>query len=186
MNSDKALDGYLYAVLTRPCWFEPHVAIETGSGIRMLKASDAGVEISSDGPFEITEEAIRLALSEGLSFSNDEVQGLWSARFSNDFLEEIFDADKDRDVDGLLADGSFDWSARTQHPSLNLSNWLRRSEDWAGSSSAIFSDSDGAFSGSFITLFTANPYKLAVLLTWLGVPREIIASVTGLDDVLPS
>jgi hypothetical protein len=25
-----------------------------------------------------------------------------------------------------------------------------------------------------------------MLLTWLGVPREIIASVTGLDDVLPS
>lgn len=186
MNSDKTLDGYLYAVLTRPCWFEPYVAIETDSGIRMLKASNAGVEISSDGPFEVTEELIRLASSEGLSFSNDEVQGLWSARFSNDFLEEIFDADKDRDSDGLFADGNFNWSARTQNPSENLSNWLRESENWTGSSSAVFLDSDGQFSGSFVTLFTANPYKLAVLLTWLGVPREIIARVTGLDDVLPS
>lgn len=180
MNSDEASSNYLYAVITRPCWFEPFVAIETEAGLRMLPAALAGVEISSDGPCGVSSEAIELANSKGVTFSNNEVHGLWSARFANDFLETIFKT-QDSDEDCSILEGEIDWQTRTPKPSDDLSLWLKKSKNWHGSSSAIFADSEGKMAGAFVTLFTSNPYKLAMLLTWLGVPKKIIAGVTGID-----
>jgi hypothetical protein len=182
MDLDNVYSGHLYAVKTRPCWFEPFIAVDTEEGLRLLPAAQANVEISSDGPFEISDELIDLAVSRGFQFKEEQICSLWSERFLTNILEEAFS----RDSDQMLPDGTLNWEARTTKPSEDLSNWLRKSEDWPGSSSSVFYDSDGKFSGSFVTLFTGNPYQLAMLLTWLGVPREIIASVTGLDDVLPS
>jgi len=127
MDLDNVYSGHLYAVKTRPCWFEPFIAVDTEEGLRLLPAAEANVEI-------------------------------------------------------MLPDGTLNWEARTTKPSEDLSNWLRKSEDWPGSSSSVFYDSDGKFSGSFVTLFTGNPYQLAMLLTWLGTPAEIIKNITGIES----
>lgn len=179
MNLSDIQSGYLYAIKTKPFWMEPFVAIETSEGVRFVLASEANIEISSDGPFEISDELIVIADSEGLEFREDQICSLWSERFSSDILNDLFlnDSDKDR----IIPEGSLDWGIRTTKPSEELSNWLRASKDWPGSSSSVFYDTDGKFSGSFVTLFTGNPYQLAILLTWLGVPEEIIKGVTGID-----
>lgn len=178
MNLDDVNSGHLYAVKTRPCWFEPFVAVDTEEGLRLLPAADANIEISSDGPFEISDDLIDMAVSHGVQFKEEQICSLWSDRFSTNILEEAFSKDSDR----MLPDGTLNWEARTSKPSEDLSNWLRKTEDWPGSSSSVFYDSDGRFSGSFVTLFTSNPYQLAVLLTWLGAPAEIIRNVTGIES----
>lgn len=179
MDLNDVYSGHLYAVKTRPCWLEPFVAVDTVKGLRFLPAAKANIEISSDGPFEVFDGLIDMALSEGVEFESNQICSLWSERFATDILDEVFVGDSD--TDGLLPDGSVDWGAKSQRPSEALSNWLRKSQDWPGSSSAIFNDSNGEFSGSFVTLFTGNPYQLVVLLTWLGVPEEIIKGVTGIE-----
>lgn len=179
MNLHEVRSGYLYAIKTRTFWLEPFIAIDTPNGLRFLLASEANIEISSDGPFEISDELADMASSKGLEFREDQICNLWSERFSSDILNDLIHSDSDKD--NFLADGSVNWEKRTNQPSETLSNWLRSSEDWPGSSSSVFYDSDGKFSGSFVTLFTGNPYQLAVLLTWLGVPEEIIKGITGIE-----
>lgn len=181
MNLHDVQNGYLYAIKTKPFWMEPFVAIDATKGLRFLLASEANIEISSNGPFEISDELIAAANSKGLEFSEDQICSLWSERFSSEILDQLFSNDSDKDR--LIPDGLLDWTTMIPKPSEELSTWLRSSKDWPGSSSSVFYDTDGKFSGSFVTLFTGNPYQLAVLLTWLGVPIEIIKGVTGIDSV---
>ena len=181
MLPTEILNGHIYAVTTRPFWFEPYVAVETKVGLRMLPAEMYLSDISSDGPHEISEEVVHSAITSGMNFEDEDVFSLWSERLLAEHLTRI-------DLKGSIWEETVSPAtqeafliANSDAPGEELSKWLRSNSDWQGSSASVLYDGIGNMSGAFVTLFTANPYRLMVLLKWLQVPDHIIQNVTGIE-----
>ena len=181
MDTQNVKTGWIYAITTRPFWFEPHIAINTSDGLFFVHAQKFDYDISKDGPHEISQELTRWVEINGQQFEEAQIFSLWSERLSADNLIEI-------DLDSLNWNSTveettseFRKSVASNKAAEELSQWLRSSEGWQGSSSSVIYDSEGTLSGSFVTLFTSNPYKLMALLRWIGVPVEIIRNVTRVE-----
>jgi hypothetical protein len=182
MLSSEILSGHIYAVTTKPFWFEPYVAVETKVGLRMLPAEMYLSDISSDGPHDISEDVMHSAITSGMVFEDEDIFSLWSERLLAEHLTKI-------DLDGSIWEETVNTAiqeavliANSDTPSEELSKWLRSNSDWQGSSASVLYDGIGNMSGAFVTLFTGNPYRLMVLLKWLQVPDHIIQNVTGIES----
>lgn len=177
--------GYLYAVSAlrdQPFELEAYLAVRTDFGLRFVAASMFDLDVSSDGPFDTDGTILHYALTNGFDFEMTEVWSPWSER---DSYERLLHRDESGGVvyeavhpivleaERLLRENGT--------PDGQVSSWLRNSDEWAGSSfSALYNDS-GCLVGAFTTIYCENPYKLALLLRWLGVPKDMIARVTGIE-----
>lgn len=182
MLPGEILNGHIYAVTTKPFWFEPYVAVETKVGLRMLPAEMYLPDISSDGPYEINDDVIHSAMTSGMVFDDEDVFSLWSERLLAEQLTRInMDGDSWTEMINTATQEAI-MSAGSQSPGEQISKWLKTDSDWQGSSASVLYDGIGNMSGAFVTLFTANPYKLMVLLKWLQVPDHIIKNATGIEN----
>lgn len=171
------LDGFIYAIQTEPMWFEPHLAVETDDGFLFVHADVIELPIGNDGPHAISQELRRIAPEICSKVSTVQVFSIWSERLSSENLERVALEDILGSMMVLPEDKLFVGETIQQR----LSGWLHSSRDWAGSTALVQYGPEGMFTGAFVNLYTANPYKLMVLLRWLGVPPEIVNGVTGLD-----
>lgn len=182
MRTDEIQDGWLYAVTTRPLWFEPHLAIFTENGIRFVHANKFDIDIKSDGPHHISDELREWASDLGREFDQHDIFSLWSLRLGSEQLTRL-DIDKNFWTE-IIDEENIDRMNSKQDSGQRLSQWLRSSENWQGSSASVLYKDNGELAGAFITLFTANPHLLMTLLRWLGVPIEIINGTTGIEEIL--
>jgi hypothetical protein len=182
-------EGWLYAITVRPMWFEPHIAVKNGNEVYFVHAQKFDYPLSPDGPHHVCPEMKEWATANGQKFEEDQIFSLWSERLTIENLEEITDmisktfneedAQNNWDIEMLKSPPTA--SQNTQKAVEELSSYLRRHETWEGSSASVIYDSSGEFAGSFVTLFTANPYLLAALLRWIDVPVGIIQNVTRVE-----
>lgn len=61
-----------------------------------------------------------------------------------------------------------------------VSAYLRDQSRWPGSSVSIMHDATG-FVGALVTVYTDNPVKLQMLLSWLGVPKSVSGPAVGME-----
>jgi hypothetical protein len=182
MRPDEIKDGWLYAVTTRLLWFEPHLAILTENGIRFVHANKFDISIDTDGLHHVSDEFRKWASIHGLEFDDHNIFSLWSLRLGSEQLTKL-DLDKNFWTEPIDEE-DVEWLNSDTGPGQLLSHWLRSSSDWQGSSASVLYKDNGELAGAFVTLFTANPYRLMTLLRWLGVPVNIINPVTGIEENL--
>lgn len=177
--------GYLYAVSAMkdvPFSIEPYLAIETSSGIRFVHGLMLDIDPSMDGPHDVSEEATNFATRHGWDLHHDDIWSFWSEREEIQQVLTALNTGKLRShVDHPVVLEAQRILQEVSTPSGEASTWLRHSEHWAGSSMSALYSQDGSLAGAFVTVYAANQYKLRSLLRWLGVPREIVARVTGLE-----
>jgi hypothetical protein len=66
-------------------------------------------------------------------------------------------------------------------PDVAVSEYLRNNSDWKGSSCSMFYNEDGSLAGSFVTIHIQDRHRLRMMLTYLGVPKEMINRSTGFE-----
>lgn len=179
------MHGYLYAVSAsrdQPFALEPYLAIEADRRIRFLHAAMFHVDTTHDGPHPISEAMQSCAVQFGWDLHPDDLWSLWSERAEAErvlasFAPALAEAEADHPIvmeaERILMEGST--------PQGQASTWLRNSDHWAGSSMNVLYDASGQLGGAFVTVYTANPFKLRSLLRWLGVPKELVIQITGLE-----
>lgn len=179
-------DGWLYAISIKPLTFEPHIAVKNGDDLHFVHALRFDYPLEPDGPHHVCNQMREWVIANGQQFKESQIFSVWSERITdiNEALEDIsknLNMDVDGDWDGILPEGP----PTPKPPSIKaveeLSAQLRQHEEWGGSSANIMYDGAGNLAGGFVTLFTANPYMLATLLRWIGIPVELIKEITRVE-----
>ena len=177
--------GYLYAVSAlrdQPFELEPYLAVRTDLGLRFVAASMFDLDTTSDGPFDTHGDITHYALTNGFEFTSGDIWSPWSER---DSYERLVHRNEDG---GIVYEAVHPIVLEAERllreegtPDGQVSSWLRHSDEWAGSSFSALYNESGCLAGAFTTVYIENPYKLALLLRWLGVPKDMIARVTGIE-----
>lgn len=181
MDPNQIKHGFLYAVTSHDDSLdslEPYVAIETDVGIRFAHAGMWMINTSIDGPHQIPVEIAIWARHSGWVLDPDDIWGFWSER---ELLEELI-AEADG-IDHPVVQEAEKILRESGTPDGRASTWLRHSSDWPGSSMSAAYDEDGRICGAYVSVFTANPYKLRALMRWLGVPQDMVQDVTKIDKL---
>lgn len=185
MEPGEIMNGYLYAVSAsrdQPFALEPYLAVATSHGIRFLHAAMFHVDTAHDGPHPIGEAMLSCASQFGWELHADDIWSRWSERTEAErvlasFAPALAEIEAEHPIvveaERILMEGST--------PQGQASTWLRNSDHWAGSSMNVLYDANGQLGGAFVTVYTANPFQLRSLLRWLGVPKELVVQITGLE-----
>lgn len=185
MQPEEIKHGHLYAVTAGkdlPFTIEPYLCVETHIGKRFIHSMMLNLDTTVDGPHYITEETIDFAARHGWNLDPDDLWSHWSQREQAE--QVLVSIAQNRLAEG--AEHPIVLEAQRillEHatPQGQASTWLRNSEHWPGSSVMTLSEANGELASAFVSITTNNPYKLRSLLRWLGVPKDIVLRVTGLD-----
>lgn len=66
-------------------------------------------------------------------------------------------------------------------PDVQVSEYLRTKSNWKGSSCSMFYNPDGSLAGSFVTVYIPDRHRLRMMLTYLGVPADLVNRSTGFE-----
>lgn len=182
MHPDDIKHGYIYAVFSGNDLLnslEPYIAVESTYGIRFVHANMFELDTSTDGPHRIPVEIGIWAHSSGWVLDPDDIWSFWSER---DSFENMFAENEDgEELDHPIVLEAEKILMENERPDGRASTWLRHSKRWRGSSMSAIYDENEQLAGSYVTIFTENPYKLRALLRWLGLPHPLVDDVTRID-----
>lgn len=185
MHGNQVQHGYLYAVSADrdfPFSVEPYLCVETELGKRFIFSKILNLDVNIDGPHHVTPEVTAFAARHGWKLHPDDLWGYWSEREKAESvlacLNPVQLSDTAEHPIVLEAERILTEMAT---PQGQASTWLRNSEHWRGSSMNALYDENGRLAGAFISVYTDNPYKLRSILRWLGVPKQIVQRITGLE-----
>jgi hypothetical protein len=185
MEPGDILHGYLYAVSADrnlPFAIEPYLCVETPVGIRFVHSMMLRLDIGVDGPHEVTDETVDFAARHGWVLHPDDLWSRWNQRGEAErVLASLSPVEVNATVDHPVVLEAQQILSDAATPQGQASSWLRNCEHWPGSSLNVLYDHDGKIAGAFVSIYTANPFKLRSLLRWLGVPKTLAARVTGLE-----
>lgn len=66
-------------------------------------------------------------------------------------------------------------------PDVAVSEYLRTQSNWKGSSCSTFYNPDGSMAASYVTICIPDRHRLRMMLTYLGVPSDLISRATGFE-----
>lgn len=185
MHDNQIKHGYLYAISAdkdSPFSVEPYLCVETELGKRFVFSRMLDVDTTIDGPHHVTQEVEAFAARHGWKFHPDDMWGYWSER---EQAEKVLACLNPVRLLGTVEHPIVVEAERILSematPQGQASTWLRNSEHWKGSSMNALYDENGRLAGAFISVYTDNQYKLRSILRWLGVPRDIVMRLTGLE-----
>lgn len=177
-------DGFLYAasaISSMDIFFiEPYLAIETPQGFRFVPAAFLAIDLSVDGPHQLTPEDRELAEESWWELDLDDIWCLWSERAQVEKALGMRNAsDLGREAVHPIVLEAERILMESSSPVGEGSMWLRHSEHWRGSSLDVTYNHDGSVQGATIMLSTRNGFILRSLLRWLGMPKSIIERITN-------
>jgi hypothetical protein len=133
------------------------------------------IDLSSDGPHEITQLLAHWARENGWILDPDDIWCPWSER------EKVKRALDVMTISDMKVDPAHPVVLEAERilmeavtPDGQASLWLRHSDNWQGSSMLILYDPNGNISDATVMLTTKNANILRILLRWLGMPKDLI------------
>ena len=173
--------GYLYAasaISSSPFSLDVYLAVSTDIGFKFVPADMFDIDLSTDGPHEVSALLNSWAQDNGWTLDPDDIWCPWSER---EALKRALDFAPITEISVnpvhpiVLEAERILMEAVT--PDGQGSLWLRHSEHWRGSSLHVLYDPDGGIAEAVITLTTKNANLLKVLLRWLGMPKDLINKI---------